>query len=276
MQMRTGGVAGAPDAGDLLAARHLFALRDQVPRVVRVDRHQIPVVGEQDQLSITPSLAGEEHHPVVGGADGRPFGTRQIDAFVVIAVALPEPGDEHARRRPGQGLPPRGGIEGTPTGARDRRGRVAPGRAHPRGAASRLRGRHRQLPLGTRDPQLRPRGDLGGVLERVLAQQHLQRHRVRAADAPEGLSGAHVMDGPALPPQLFLGPRRPLRARVEGEKERQSRTSPGSSQRFSSSTSSCAVRSRCNGVTEMSRRSNTASQSLPGTCSCACSSPPIQ
>src|SRR6267378_6078837 len=64
--------------------------------------------------------------------------------------------------------------------------------------------------------------------------------------------------------------------RSEDEKERQSRTSPGSSQRFSSSTSSCAVRSRCNGVTEMSRRSNTASQSLPGTCSCACSSPPIQ
>src|SRR6266478_2864209 len=60
MQVRAGCLARPSDTGDLVAARDPFAFRNEVLRVVGVDRHQIPVVGEQDELPVAPPLAGEE------------------------------------------------------------------------------------------------------------------------------------------------------------------------------------------------------------------------
>ena len=110
----------------------------------------------------------------------------------------------------------------------------------------------------------------------VLAQQLFERHVVRLRNAPERLAGADVVQHAALDRagSLTNGLVRAGAGERGGEGYRETR--PGRSQRFSSSTSSCRVRSRCSGVTEMRLLSNTALQSLPGTFSCACSSPPIQ
>ena len=145
------------------------------------------------------------------------------------------------------------------------------------------RGRDLQLPAGARDEEQRAFLELRGVGQRVFAQDGLQRHVVGARDPPQRLSGADVVHHAALLVGAQRGRLRDRRRAAVGagagerRKDDQSeRLSPGRSHCFSSSTSACCVRSRCSGVTEMNRRSNTASQSLPGTFSCACSSPPIQ
>src|SRR5207237_6850130 len=120
VNMWAGGVSGTPYAGDLLPAGDALAARDQVLRVVGVDGDQVALVGEQDQLAVPALLAGKEHHAVVGGVHRRAFGAGQVDALVLVALALAESGDEHAGRRPGQRLAVGGRVERVRARSRNR------------------------------------------------------------------------------------------------------------------------------------------------------------
>src|SRR5438132_9409182 len=274
MQVRSRGVAGVAHPGNLLAPRHFIALRDEVALVVRVHGDDVAIVADKDQVPVTALLAREEHDSILRSPDRRPLRACQIDTVVAVPLPLAEAGDQHPRRGPGQRLAMRGGIEGPSSGAGDRGRRVAPRPC--RECLFDRRGRNGKLVLGAGDEERSARRQLGWVLERILAEHDLCRNAVRPGDPPQRLARAHVVHRAGLPQGLVFGTDRLVRAGAETEDRRQSRTSPGSSQPFSSSTSSRRVRSRCSGVTEMSRRSNTALQSLPGTFSCACSSPPIQ
>src|SRR5205823_12172844 len=138
----------------------------------------------------------------------------------------------------------RGGVEPLHSRARNGRRRAAADRSADH--ELRIGGLNLEIPLRSRYEERAPCGELGGILEGVLAQHDLQRYPVGAGDAPERLAGAHVVHDSGLLNDLFLGPRRAVRAGARGDAqdERQSRTSPGSSQSFSSSTSSFRVRSK--------------------------------
>src|SRR2546422_862043 len=74
MQVRARRVPGAADARDRLAALDALALCHQVGRVVRVHRDEAPLVADQDEISVSALLAGEEHLAVVRGKHWRAFG----------------------------------------------------------------------------------------------------------------------------------------------------------------------------------------------------------
>ncbi len=311
MEVRTGRVPGAAHARDRLPAEHPIALDDQVLGVVRVHGDQAVRVPDEHQVAVAAPLAREQHLALPGREHRRAFGAGQIDAVVVLAVALAEAGDEHAADGPGERLAARGGVQRVPARPWDLR-RRRPGSAARLHARLRRVGRgHRALAIRAGDEQPGAGLELRRVGEPVGALQVRDRDGVRPRDAPQRLARLHeVADAAGFAPGGLL--RRPgvaRRPRFTGDQrqpalrhrrqpsgvdargrrsQREERHQPGAGARsahddrpgrshsFSSSSSACSVRSRCSGVTEMSPRSNTASQSLPGTFSCACSSPPIQ
>src|SRR5229473_5096109 len=180
MQVRPGGVARAAHARDGIAARDAPAGGDEVLRVVRVDGDQIALVRQEHEISVTPLLPREDHHAVGGGSDGRPFRRRQVDAVMLVALARPEAGDEHAVGGPGQRLTVGGGIEWSrAAGAGDLRGtRPARGtrlRAGRRGSVGRRDG---QLTLGAPHEEERSFGERRGVREGIFTQELLDRRAI--------------------------------------------------------------------------------------------------
>src|SRR5207248_10951014 len=103
MEVWPGAVPRLSDASDLFPPRHFVALRDQVLRIVRVDGHDVAVVGQQHEVPVSALLSREEHDPVIGRAHRRALGAGEVDPVVVVALALAESRDEDAGRRPGKG-----------------------------------------------------------------------------------------------------------------------------------------------------------------------------
>src|SRR4051794_17109534 len=127
VQVRPRRVAAVADPCDLLAARDLVTLRDQVFLVVRIDGDEVVVVRDEDEVAVPALLAGEEHHPLFRRAHRRALGTGEIDSVVVVALAGAEAGDEDSRRRPEQGFAVRRRVERPRSRPRDG-GRAGPAR----------------------------------------------------------------------------------------------------------------------------------------------------
>src|SRR4051812_13832409 len=282
VEMGTGRIAAAPHASDALATGDRVARRDEVLGVVRVDRDEAAVVSDEDEVPIAALEPGEEHFSGLRRENGRSLRCGEIDSFVLLGVAHPERGHEHAVQWPGEGRAVRRGVERTLFRSRNLRGlRPAETRFDVRF------GGHLDRPLGPGNEDERPRRDLRRIGDPVLDADLVGADAVGPADGEEGLALAHLVEHTAMDVvralrpflrRIELGPLllcRPGRRTSEGEHQAGG-ARPGSSHPFSSSTRAWRVRSRWSGVTEMSLRSKTASQSLPGTFSWDCSSPPIQ
>src|SRR3954464_23447 len=282
VEMGTGRIATAPYAGDALTPGDRVAGGDEVLGVVRVDRDEAAVVSDEHEVPIAALEPGEKHLSGLRGENGRSLRCGEIDSFVLLGVAHPERGHEHAVQWPAERRAVRRGVERTRSRSRNLRGRRRAGTRFD------LRfGGHLDRPLGPGNEDERPRRDLRRIGDSVLDADLVGADAVGPADGEEGLALAHLVEDTAVDVvralRLFLRRielRRPLlcrpRQRTSEGEHQAGAARPGSSHPFSSSTSAWRVRSRWSGVTEMSLRSKTASQSLPGTFSWDCSSPPIQ
>src|SRR4051812_30254399 len=282
VEMGTGRIATAPYAGDALATRDRVARGDEVLGIVRVDRDEAAFVSDEDEVPIAALEPGEEHLSGLRGENGRSLRRGEIDSFVLLGVAHPERGHQHAVQWPAERRAVRRGVERTRSRSRNLRGlRTA-------GTRFDLRfGGHLDRPLGPGNEDERPRRDLRGIGDPVLGADLVGVDAVGPADGEKGFALAHLVEDTAMDVvralRLFLRRIellrrllcRPRRRTSEGEHQAGG-ARPGRAPPFSSSRSGWRVRWRWRGVREMSLRSKPASQSLPGTFSWDCSSPPIQ
>src|SRR4051812_19573077 len=152
VEMGTGRIATAPYAGDALATRDRVARRDEVLGVVRVDRDEAALVSDEDEIPIAALEPGEEHLSGLRGENGRSLRRGEIDSFVLLGVAHPERGHEHAVQWPGERRAVRRGVERTRSRSRNLRG------LRPAGTRFDLRfGGHLDPPPGPGKEDERPR-----------------------------------------------------------------------------------------------------------------------
>src|SRR5438132_129433 len=145
MEVRPRGVAGTAHARDRFAAQHVVSLLDEVLRVVRVNRHQAARVANEHQVAVAALLAGKQDLAFRRGEDRSSLRAGEIESVVMLAVARPESGDDHASHGPGERLTARGRIRRTRAGARDLGGR---------GPLRRTRLHARPWSIGRRNRQL--------------------------------------------------------------------------------------------------------------------------
>src|SRR3954471_16821355 len=143
VEMGTGRIATAPYAGDALATGDRVARDDEVLGVVRVDRDDAAVVSDEDEVPIAALESGEEHFSGLRGENGSSLRCGEIDSFVLLGVAHPERGHEHAVQWPGERRAVRRGVERTRFRSRNLR------RLRPAGTRFDVRfGVHLDRPLG--------------------------------------------------------------------------------------------------------------------------------
>src|SRR5438874_4048494 len=121
MKVRPGGVARPPDARNGLAAQHAIAWRDQVFQVVRVNRDETACMADEHEVAVAALFAGEQHFALLRREHRCSLRTGEVQPVVMLAIARPEPGDDHAPYRPGERLTGRGGIQCMAAGARNLR-----------------------------------------------------------------------------------------------------------------------------------------------------------
>src|SRR5438105_999383 len=287
MEMRPGRVPAPAHARDSLAARDRLTRLDQVVGVVRVDGDEPALVTEQYDPSVAALFAREQDLSRRCGEHGRTLGCGEIDPFVLLVVSHPESRDQHSAQGPREGLSMRGWIERSRPGARNLRRLRTTRRASLDLRLGETGGVDLHRALGAGNEEERPRGEPGGMGDSVLDAKILHGDAVRAGDAIQRLARADLVVDAVVDVVAALRGRYLADTRNGGDRTRSRRgaraqghhcegTSPGSAHPLSSSSKACWVRSRWSGVTEMRPPSKTASQSLPGTFSWACSSPPIQ